>query len=287
MLSIAELEYILQGAAADAREDGRGLLDVRDMVLELNVLPQASGSSRLRTRGGPEVIVGVVAVLSEPDPATRDSGRVTISVDVGGHDNWLSVLPEYEGTSVHDDEKRLWLEGALSRLYAAHSLPTALRKLCIAPERRCWELKVRVQVMCFDGCPLDAASLAMRAALLATRVPKVTNVGSGSLTQGTMIAAAGDASNVAPVDLDVNETLDDLTLFDAAALPLYVTLCNLDGRLVADCTAKERRAAGSAISLALDASGDVTALLGGGSYGSHFGEVGSAMVVARALGAEP
>ena len=276
MVSNAELDYALRGAAANAREDGRGRLDVRDVVLETNVLPQASGSSRLRTQGGPEVIVGVVAVLSEPDPATPDSGRVSISVDVCANDNSLTcALPEYEGTSVHDEDKRLWLEGALSQLYAPRSLPIALRKLCIAPGRRCWELKVRVRVICFDGCPLDAASLAVRAALHATRVPKIT-----------MGEPVGEASKKAAADLEVHETLDDSMIFDTAALPLYVTLCNLDGNLVADCTAKERQAAGSAISLALDADGDVTALIGGGLYGSHFGEVGSAMAAARALGAE-
>ena len=99
-----------------------------------------------------------------------------------------------------------------------------------------------MQVLRADGCPLDAASLAIRGALHATRVPHVVEVDTASADQ--TVDGKKPTTNVAgqaPLDLDLDETLDDSTPFNAASLPLFVTLCDLGGKLVADCNAKERR----------------------------------------------
>ena len=296
MSSSAEMEYTLAGCAADVREDGRSCLDVRHMCLELDVLPQASGSSRLVVGGGSfstELLVGVVAVLAEPDPATGppNAGRIAVSVGINGPGDAIAAgLPEYDGAAIAADDKRLWLEAALSRLYTYASIPVALRTLCISPGRQCWELRVHVQILRTDGCPLDAASLAVRAALHATRVPRVMEIDAAAAAAGEATGGKRSKHESAgagtQLDLDLDETLDDSTPFDASSASLYVTLCDMGGRFVADCTGKERRACGSAFSLALDADGSVTALVGGGGYGLHLEAMGHAIAAARSLGSE-
>jgi exosome complex component RRP42 len=279
--SSAEVAYTLAGAAHDLREDGRARLDYRHLSLELSLLPQTSGSARLRS-GDTEVLVGVVAVLAEPDAATPDSGRISVAVGCGPGDGIAAGLPEYAADGALSlDEKRLWLESALAQLYGPKGCPAALRTLCIVAGRQCWELRVHVQLLRADGCPLDAACLAVCAALAATRVPRVA-VNSGEAEDAGDGGGGGDA----PLDLDLDESLDESVPFDASTLPLYVTLASLDGHLVADCTAKERRAAGSALSLALDADGNLAALCGGGTYGLHMTAFAAAMTVARQLCAE-
>lgn len=57
-ISEAEKVYIAQGVAQDLRNDGRGCLDLRALEIELNVIAQANGSSRLHV-GGTDVIVGI------------------------------------------------------------------------------------------------------------------------------------------------------------------------------------------------------------------------------------
>lgn len=289
MSSAAELDYVLAGCADDVREDGRSCLDVRHFCLELDILPQVGGSCRLRSPGT-ELVVGVVAVLAEPDASfgSQDAGRILVSVGINGPGDVVAAnLPEYENAAKLLEEKRLWLESALSKLYSFASVPDALRTLCIVPGRQCWELRIHVQVLRADGCPLDAASLAIRGALHATRVPHVVEVDTASADQ--TVDGKKPTTNVAgqaPLDLDLDETLDDSTPFNAASLPLFVTLCDLGGKLVADCNAKERRACGATLSLALDSNGSATAVVGGGSYGLHFAAAGNALAAARAMCSE-
>ena len=300
-MSAGEIAYTLQGAAADMREDGRARLDFRHLSLEVGLLPQTSGSARLRI-GGTEVLVGVVAVLAEPPATTPDMGRLVVAVGCGpGGDAAVAAgLPEYTSTgggslgssstassqAQHSllEDKRVWLEGALAQLYGPTTMGGPLRALCIAPGRQCWELRVHVQLIRADGCPLDAASLAIRAALHATRVPRVAVAATAS--EAASEATSGQQQPAQPqqaLDLDLDESLDESLPFDAAAVPVYVTLASLGGHLVADCTAKERKAAGAALSLALDADGQVAALCGGGGYGLHLAAVATAMALAQQL----
>lgn len=99
-------------------------------------------------------------------------------------------------------------------------------------------------------------------------------------------AKGGSATRGATLDLDLDESLDESTPFAAEGMPLYVTLATLDSHLVADCTAKERRAAGSAVSLALDGTGRVCAICAGGGFGMQLGALSTAMQVAQQLGGE-
>ena len=282
MPSAAEIVYTLQGAADDLREDGRARLDFRHLSLEVGLMPQASGSARLRA-GGAEVIVGVVAVLGEPSSAAPELGRITIAVSCGPGETAAQGLPEYTPTSGSRsiDDKRLWLEGALSQLYGQKSAPAALRTLCIAPGLQCWELRVHVQLIRTDGCPLDAAALAVRAALHDTRVPKVSVRGESG--GGGNAAAPSERALAVALELELDETLDEAEPFAAQSLPLYVTLATLDGHLVADCTAKERSAAGSAVSVGLDAEGNVCSVCAGGGFGLHLSALAAAMHAARSL----
>lgn len=282
MVSAAELQYTLEGVAVGLREDGRALLDCRHSSLDVGVLPQAGGSCRLKS-GSSELLVGVVAALAKPDAHHPAMGRITVSVGCGPGDAVYAGLPEYEALAngaLDPESKRLWLERALNQLYGPAVVPDALRTLCIVPGRQCWELKAHVQLLRADGCPLDAAAVALRAALHNTRVPRVNVTVAGG-------AAGSDGVAGAPrLDLDLDETLDESSPFDETALPLCVTLADLGGQLLADCTAKERRAAGSALSLAIHADGHIASLCGGGGFGLHLATLDAALAASRVLGAE-
>jgi len=283
-VSAAEITYLLEGVALDMREDGRARLDFNHLSLEVGLLPQTSGSARLRT-GGMDLLVGVVAVLAEPDPALPDLGRIVISVSCGPGDAVAAGLPDYATDAMARDDKVLWIERSLAQLYSHQTVPDGLRTLCIAAGRQCWELRVHVQLLRADGCPLDAAALAVRAALHDTHVPHVA-VGEGQEDENANGSSGGTAARAATLDLDLDESLDESTPFAAEGMPLYVTLATLDGHLVADCTAKERRAAGSAVSLALDGTGKVCAICAGGGFGLQLGTLSTAMQVAQQLGGE-
>ena len=57
----------------DKREDGRELIEYRDITIETNVISKAEGSARV-TLGGTQVIVGIKPQLGSPFPDTPDLG---------------------------------------------------------------------------------------------------------------------------------------------------------------------------------------------------------------------
>ena len=87
-----------------------------------------------------------------------------------------------------------------------------------------------------EGWPLDALALA-GAALHNTRVPKVVveAEAAGAATAAAAAAAAGGGGAAAPLDLDLDESLDESLPFDASGLPVYVTLATIGAHFVADC----------------------------------------------------
>tara|TARA_B100000524_G_scaffold48875_1_gene23073 strand:+ start:246 stop:1199 length:954 start_codon:yes stop_codon:yes gene_type:complete len=281
MLSSAEVTYTLQGIEQDLREDGRSRLDYRCITVEVGIFPQASGSARLQL-GATDVLVGVVAELSEPDEATPDSGRILISVDAGPGD-MSTQLPSYDGCDSERpaDGALLWLQTALTPLYSATSIPETLRALCIMSGVQCWQLRVHAQLLRCDGCPLDALNLAINAALHNTRVPKMAI----SISGASAGKSGGSGSAQQQLDLDLDESLDESLSLDCALLPVYVTLSSLGAHCVADCTRAERSAAGSSCSLALNTRGEVCAMRAGGGCGINLVPLGHMQQTARYLGA--
>ena len=302
----SELLYTLEGVAFGLRNDGRNLLDCRECSVEFDVLPHTSGSCQFNGFGT-ELVVGVVAVLAQPDVGTPAMGRIIVSVSREPSNSIAAGLSEREALvyGAPDSEgKRLWLERALLHLCGPSTVPDALRTLCIAPGRQCWELRAHVQLIRSDGCPLDAAALALRCALQNTRLPRITIAAPVSFAEsggdvrdhhqldGCMCPTGRHYTSREPggigplsgrLDFELDETLDSSQSFDASELPLYITLASLGGRLVADCTAKERAAASCAISLAVDAHGEIAALCGGGGLGIHSATLPSAIATSRLL----
>jgi len=280
MSATAELAYTLEGIAHDLREDGRSRLDFRHLSVEVGIFPQTSGSARV-TLGATELLVGVIAELAEPDAGAPDAGRILVSVGCGPGE---LTLPDY-GCA----DRLGWLEASLAALYSYKSIPEALRQLCIVQGSQCWQLRVHAQLLTVDGCPLDAIALGVRAALHSTRVPRTVAAsgdgGGGIAQQGSaMTSAAGGTKGAgAPMDLDLDESLDESVPFEASSLPMFVTVALLGSHLVADCGAAERRAAGSALSLGLDPAGQVCAVRAGGGFGVHLAPLADMLQTARFL----
>lgn len=79
-ISDGERDYIVECITQGCRADGRGLLACRRAITELDVVPQATGSARVRL-GETDVFVGVKVELGEPHDAAPDCGRIEFFVD--------------------------------------------------------------------------------------------------------------------------------------------------------------------------------------------------------------
>ena len=85
-ISNAEREYIIDGVDDDLRNDGRGRLDYRHVTIDLGVVPQSSGSARVRLGIIPsettDVIVAVKADIGTPGKENPHHGRIQCAVEL-------------------------------------------------------------------------------------------------------------------------------------------------------------------------------------------------------------
>jgi exosome complex component RRP42 len=241
-LGQAERRYIVGGAEANVRSDGRQRHEHRRVQIELGVVAQATGSARVRI-GGSDVIVCVKAEIGAPDDDRPDAGRVLFSVECSpvaspafrgrGGDELSSEIARALERSMHDGP------GAL----AGGSAPLDASPLCIVPGKTCWVLHVDALVLDLDGAALDAVSIGVKSALHDTRIPRV------EVVQGE---DPGDEP-----EYEVDDDPEAAVRLDISKVPLSLTVCQLGSALILDPTGEEEEAAGSGVAVAMDRSGQV------------------------------
>ncbi len=253
--------YVVGGVEADLREDGRRRLDLSNLYLETGLIPHAAHSARLAL-GRTDVLAAVL-----PELIDAPTGAIAVNVSIAAD---ITHVPPYASL----DAAVAQLEAALNALYAPSCIADALAPLTIASSAQCWQLRVHAQLLRCGGCPLDAISLAVRAALHGALVPKI--VAAPPPQEGAAAASQ--------LDLDIEESMDESTPFDASSAPIFVTLVTIGAHFVADCTAAEWAAAGSSLSVAVNPRGDVCAIRGGGGCGLHVSRFADMVQSARFLG---
>lgn len=194
--------------------DGRSRRDYRPMELETGIVSHASGSARLRL-ANTDILVGVKTEIDVPTPEKHDEGRLEFFIDCSAN-----ATPEFEGRGGEElaNEIRATLEAAYQSGRAFD-----LRKLCIVPRQQCWKLFVDVLILECGGNVFDAVSLAAKAALHNTRVPRVT-------------AALQDGGSV---ELQLSDDVFDCERIDVGRVPVLVTVCKIGEHCVVDPSADE------------------------------------------------
>ena len=79
-ISVGERQYIAASTAKGCRLDGRGTEAFRRVAAQLDVVPQATGSARVRL-GKTDVFVGIKVELGQPAVDAPDCGRIEFFVD--------------------------------------------------------------------------------------------------------------------------------------------------------------------------------------------------------------
>ncbi|KAH3744793.1 ribosomal protein S5 domain 2-type protein [Pelomyxa schiedti] len=241
-ISPSQAKFIEEGVRQDLRTDGRGRVDYRPLTIETSVVPQANGSARARV-AGTDVVVGVKVELGEPDVTTPDDGRVLFSVDC-----CPSASPEFD--SYKTDTLNIELARAMSRLIGNAGLDT--KALCILPGKQCWIVYVDALVMDSDGNLFDAISIATRAALYSTKIPKI------SLVPGEL---PGET------DIEIADDMEDCDKIDIENVPICVTLTKIGQHFVVDASLEEELCMGARVTVGISPKGTVCGLQKGGKGG--------------------
>ena len=118
-----------------------------------------------------------------------------------------------------------------------------MSKLGIQHGKTSWVLQCDALVLSDDGAVLDALSVAMKAALADTKIPKVTSV-------------AGPNPDD-PQELELDDDPELCSRLDVSGVPLIVTLYKIGERLICDASVDEIECSSSGIAVAVDSDSQI------------------------------
>lgn len=259
-ISKAEQEYLIQGVEQGIRNDGRGRLDFRSYTLETGIISQANGSARLKL-GMTDVLVGIKVEIGVPTKDRPNRGMFKFTVEC-----CPSASPEFEGRGA----EYLNVETAqlLERVMNNESV-VDLKKLCIIPRVQCWVIFVDVLVLDSGGNLFDAVSMATRAALFDTAIPKVAVVPS---------SRAGESQ------IEVSDDPSDAELFDVQNVPVCITLSQIGKVSLIDASLEEELCMQSRLTVAVNSKGNFCTIQQGGSGGLSPAKFQEIIRVAKDIG---
>lgn len=268
MLSDAEVHYIQDGAAQGVRSDGRGALDVRPITLETGILPNASGSARVRVGNATDILVGIKGeIMSCPGSS---EGALDFNVE---YSNLISADAKASNQSQNHMEMNAELNQHLNYLYSAAGKPLR-KRLCISPGRKSWLLHIDAVILNSDGNLFSILSLAVYAALRAASLPAVT-VEPGE---------ADDDDELHVDELTFKPVCDEVTKL---GLPVGVSLAFLNDTVyVADCNLTEEACAKFALLVGVNDKRKVCSVVSSGSNGLHSDALTAMLADAVRLGVD-
>ncbi len=222
-------DHILNLLKEGKRVDGRGLEDYRDLEIKVNVIEKAEGSAWVRL-GNTQVLVGVKVDMGEPFPDLPDKGVITTNVELVP-----LASPSFEPGP--PDENAIELARVVDR-GIRESGAVELEKLVIVPGKLVRVVFVDVHVLDHDGNLLDATGIGAIAALLSTRVPKVSY---------------DDSTG----EVEVLEEYDPLPV---SRVPIPVTFAKIGSTILVDPILDEERVMDGRITVTTDENGMISSV---------------------------
>uniref|UniRef100_A0A5F9DTE0 Exosome component 7 n=1 Tax=Oryctolagus cuniculus TaxID=9986 RepID=A0A5F9DTE0_RABIT len=199
-------------------------------------LPASSEDpSRLCLQGHTDILVGVKAEMGTPKLEKPDEGYVEFFVDCSAN-----ATPEFEGRG--GDDLGTEIANTLARIFNKGSLD--LKSLCISPREHCWVLYVDVLLLECGGNLFDAISIAVKAALFNTRIPRVH------------VLEDEEGSK----EIELSDDPYDCIQLSVENVPCIITLCKIGYRHVVDATLQEEACSLASLLVSVTNKGVVTCM---------------------------
>jgi exosome complex component RRP42 len=215
------------------RRDGRKPYDYRPVSVEVNPIPRANGSARVKI-GDTEVIVGVKFDVGTPFPDTPEEGVLMVGAELSPISN-----PEFEPGPPR--APAVELARVVDRAIRESHL-VKVDKLVITPKEKVWMVFVDVYPINADGNLFDAAALGAVVALKNAVLPKYDEKEEKVLHK-----------ELTKKKLELNE------------LPILTTFGKVGSHTFSDFDMKEEEVLDARLSIATLPSGDLCAMQKGGS----------------------
>lgn len=238
-LSGAEKCYLIHGINENFRIDGRSCWDRQEINVQINLLPSCVGSAQIRSAKC-FVLAGVKMSLVPPDPGLPCKGKIEFFADISANAD-----PLFEGRG--GQEMAVELVRFFEDSFKNCSL---LDCLTVVEGKSVWCLSVDILILEIGSKAslYDLCSLAVKAALYDTRLPKVYF-----------------NSNI--MDIEISEDPFDLIQLDVSAVPIFVTVTRIGNNYIIDPTQEEEASSIASLLFSVDNCGTLlcTKKLGLGS----------------------
>ena len=157
-------EHIRKTISKGSRLDGRKLDEIRNIVIEKNLVKTAEGSARVKF-GDSEVISGVKLSIGAPFPDTPDQGALMVNVELipMANPEFESGPPGIESIEISRQVDKVIRE--------SHVID--MKKLCIEEGEKVWIVSIDIIPINANGNLIDVSCLASLAALQNTFYPLV------------------------------------------------------------------------------------------------------------------
>jgi len=214
------------------REDGRKFDEYRKIQIDVNPIPRANGSCRVRL-GETDVLVGVKLDVGEPFPDTPDEGVLIVNAEFIPLAN-----PEFEPGPPRANA--IELARVVDRgIRESHCID--MSKLCITPKEKVWMVFLDIYPLNDAGNLFDAAALGAIIALKNTVFPKYDK------KEGKVLYK--------------EFTKEKLPI---SKVPILCTYAKINGSIVLDPSKREEDALDSRLSVSTLEDGTVCAMQKGG-----------------------
>jgi len=225
------LELLEQGK----RIDGRALDEPREITIEINAIPKANGSARVRL-GDSEVLCGVKIQPDKPFPDMGDKGIFMCTAE---------LLPLSHPTVETGPPQAPVIE--LARVVdrgIRESHMVDVSQLVIEKDKSVVGVFADIVVIDYDGNLFDACSYSAAAALLTSKTPKWTMV------DDKVTLVEGEESPLA-----------------ITTIPVSVTMGKIGNHIIVDPNGDEWDSMDARVTITSDSDGNIVALQKGGSEG--------------------
>ena len=249
IISKVKQKRISDRLVEDKRLDGRGLLDYRDINVDIGVIDKAEGSA-LVSLGKTKVLVGVKMETGTPYSDTPNSGVLTVNVELVP-----LASPSFEPGPPNEDS--IELARVVDR-GLRESKALDLEKLCITPRKKVLIIFVDVYVLDHDGNLFDASALASIAALTSTKMRKFNVDDEGEI-----------------------EFLEETQPLPITNQPIEITLGKINNKILVDPSLDEEHALECQITMAIGKDGELCAIQKRGSSTFRKEEIFQAYDIAR------
>jgi exosome complex component RRP42 len=217
------------------RTDGRNLDQARELSIEINAIPKANGSARVRL-GDTEVICGVKIQPDKPFPDMGDKGIFICTAE-------LLPLSDPTVETGPPGPDVIELARVVDRgIRESHMVD--LSQLVIEKDKSVVGVFADNVAVDYDGNLFDACSYASTAALLSSKTPK------------------WNWTNDAPVLAEGKESPVPIT-----TIPVSVTMGKIGNHIIVDPNADEWASMDARITITTDSDGNICALQKGGDNG--------------------